>query len=75
MSAVSHGAKFKVPDGHVVVLLREAEGVSIVQPRETPYPVRLEVLAPDGTMRGSRDYSSLDDLIEGRWVESEEVMS
>lgn len=56
MSAVSQGAKFKVPDGHVVVLLRKAEGVSIVQPRETPYPVRLEVLAPDGTMRGSRDY-------------------
>jgi hypothetical protein len=74
MSAISHGAKFDLGDQHILVLLRDTHSVSIVSPRETPHPVRLEVLAPDGSLRGSRDYSSLDDLLEGRWVESDEVL-
>lgn len=74
MSATSHGIKFTLRDDHLVLLLRDVDGVSILPPRETPYPVRLERLAADGTLRGSRDYASLNDFIEGRWTESDEIL-
>jgi hypothetical protein len=74
MSTPSHGARFILHGQHIVLLIREARSVAIVPPRETPQPVRLEILAPDGTLRGTADYASLEDLIDGRWVDSDELL-
>ncbi|MBL9104178.1 MAG: hypothetical protein JNL82_24745 [Myxococcales bacterium] len=72
--STSHGIKFTLRDEHLVLLLRDADGVSIVPPRETEYSVRLERTALDGTPRGARDYASVDDFIDGVWTESDELI-
>lgn len=75
MSTPSHGIKFVLPGRHIVLYVRDAEGVSILAPRETPYPIRLEVLATNGALLSAWDYTSFDAFAEGRGSESDEVLT
>lgn len=75
MSPPSHGIKFVLPDRHIVLLVRDAEGVAILPPRETPYPIRLEVHTANGGLLSAWDFTSFDAFVEGRWTESDEILT
>lgn len=68
---IGQGAKFVLQGGHLLVLVRDVAGISMLAPRSQTAAVRLELRDRDGSVLHALAFDSLDELFTANAAHAE----